>query len=59
MDIPWNNRHFHSDPEKVYRSVLRAFDAGADGVMLSRQYDEMRIANLRAAGRAIRERAPA
>ena len=38
---------------------IRAFDAGAAGVMLSRQYDEMRIPNLRAAGKAIRERAPA
>lgn len=52
-------RHFSSDPEKVYRAVHRAYDAGANGVMLSRQYDEMRIPNLRSAGRAIRERAPA
>ena len=59
FDIPWNGHHFNSDPEKIYRAVNRAFDAGADGVKLSRQYDEMRLPNLRAAGRAIRERAPA
>jgi hypothetical protein len=59
LDVPWNNRHFSGDPEKIYRAVHRAFDAGANGVMLSRQYDEMRLPNLRAAGKAIRERSPA
>jgi hypothetical protein len=59
FDIPWNGHHFNSDPGKIYRAVHRAFDAGANGVMLSRQYDEMRMPNLRAAGKAIRERAPA
>jgi hypothetical protein len=56
LDIPWENHHFPTDPEKLYHVVLRAYDAGADGIMLSRQYDEMRLPNLRAAGRAIRER---
>jgi hypothetical protein len=58
LDVPWNGHHYSSDPEKVYRAVHRAYDAGANGVMLSRQYDEMRLPNLRAAGKAIRERAP-
>jgi hypothetical protein len=56
FDVPWNNHHFPSDPERVYRAVHRAYDAGANGIMLSRQYDEMRLPNLRAAGKAIRER---
>lgn len=56
FDVPWNNHHFPSDPEKIYRAVHRAYDAGANGIMLSRQYDEMRLPNLRAAGKAIRER---
>ena len=30
-------------------------DRGADGVLLSRKYSEMRLDNLRAAGAAIRE----
>jgi len=57
FDIPWNNHHFPSDTETIYRAVHRAYDAGANGIMLSRQYDEMRLPNLRAAGKAIRERA--
>jgi hypothetical protein len=32
-----------------------AFDGGAHGVLLSRKYSEMRLANLRAAGRAVRD----
>jgi len=59
IDVPWNGHRFASEPEKIYRAIHRAYDAGANGVMLSRQYDEMRLPNLRAAGRAIRERAAA
>jgi hypothetical protein len=59
IDIPWNGHNFPSNPDKVYHAVLRAYDAGANGVMLSRQYDEMRLPSLRAAGKAIRERDPA
>jgi hypothetical protein len=32
-----------------------AVDAGANGIILSRKYSEMRLDNLRAAGRAVRE----
>jgi hypothetical protein len=35
--------------------VTAAFRAGADGVILSRKYSEMKLANLRGAGTAIRE----
>jgi hypothetical protein len=35
--------------------VQAAFDGGAHGVILSRKYSEMRLAHLRAAGKAIRE----
>jgi hypothetical protein len=34
--------------------VRAALDAGAQGVILSRKYSEMRLDNLRAAGRAVR-----
>ena len=34
--------------------MLAAFHAGADGVILSRKYSEMRLANLGAAGEAIK-----
>ncbi len=55
FDVPWNDNHYPSDPDLVYRCTKAAFDAGADGVVLSREYDEMRVDNLKAAGRAIRE----
>ena len=35
-------------------AVRAALGAGADGVILSRKYSEMRLANLRAAGEALR-----
>ncbi len=56
FDVPWNGQHYPSDPEKVYQAVLKAFQAGADGILVSREYDEMRLANLKAVGRAVRER---
>jgi hypothetical protein len=34
--------------------VAAAFRAGADGVLLSRKYSEMKLANLAGAGAAIR-----
>jgi hypothetical protein len=55
FDIPWQDRHFPGDPEDVYRATLAAFDAGASGIVVSREYHEMRVDNLRAVGRAVRE----
>lgn len=46
---------FPSDPEGVYRSTLAAIGAGADGIMISREYGEMRLPSLSAVGRAVRE----
>ena len=43
------------DPETVYKATVRAFDAGADGIVVSREYEEMKLAHLRAVGRAHRE----
>ena len=42
-------------PDDVKRSVHAAFDAGANGVVLAREYTEMWLANLSAAGDALRE----
>ncbi|MGA8109702.1 MAG: hypothetical protein WB974_09720, partial [Acidobacteriaceae bacterium] len=42
-------------PEDIRASLHAAFDAGADGVILSREYVEMYLANLTAAGDALRE----
>jgi hypothetical protein len=43
------------DPEKIYQATRRAFEAGAGGIVVSREYEEMRVPNLRAVGRAVRE----
>jgi hypothetical protein len=58
FDVPGSPR---DDPETVYRSTLQAFAAGAHGIVVSREYEEMKIEHLRAVGRAVREvmRAPA
>lgn len=56
IDIPTDvNNSSRSTPEGTRGAVLAAFRAGADGVLLSRKYSEMRIENLRAAGAAVRE----
>jgi hypothetical protein len=39
----------------VKAAVLAAFRAGAPGVVLSRKYAEMRLANVAGAGEAVRE----
>ena len=56
LDIPWNNEPFLSDPASVYQATLRAYAAGADGIVISREYDEMRVPGLKAVGRAVREK---
>jgi hypothetical protein len=43
------------DPDTVSRATRRAFDAGANGIVVSREYEEMSMTNLRAVGRAYRE----
>jgi hypothetical protein len=39
----------------TYAATAAAFQGGSDGVILSRKYSEMNLANLEAAGRAVRE----
>src|SRR5262249_10906304 len=51
FDVPWGSNHLDADPAEVERAVVRAFDAGADGIVVSREYEEMRLANLRAVKR--------
>jgi hypothetical protein len=55
FDVPWGSNHVPADPEKVYECVIRAFDAGASGIVVSREYEEMRVPNLKAVGRAVRD----
>ena len=42
-------------PDDVRKAIRAAFGAGADGVVLSREYVEMWLANLSAAGETLRE----
>jgi hypothetical protein len=42
------------DPDTIARVVQRAYDAGANGVVASREYEEMTVPNLEAFGRAVR-----
>ena len=43
------------DPETIYQTVIKAYEAGASGIVASREYEEMTVPNLRAVGRAVRE----
>jgi hypothetical protein len=55
IDIPTAADHSKSTPEGTRQAVAAAFRAGADGVLLSRKYSEMKLANLAGAGAAIKE----
>jgi hypothetical protein len=55
IDIPTEPKNSKCTPQSVKEAVLAAFRAGAPGVILSRKYSEMRLANLSGAGDAIRE----
>jgi len=55
IDIPTEPNNSKSTPQSVKAAILAAFRAGAPGVLLSRKYSEMRLANLSGAGEAIRE----
>jgi hypothetical protein len=53
FDVPTNGNPMRSAPERVFDAAYRSFEAGASGLLVSREYDEMRIENLEAVGRAI------
>jgi len=55
IDIPTAAASSKSTPDGTREAVLAAFRAGADGVLLSRKYSEIRLPNLRGVGAAIRE----
>lgn len=56
IDAPVRAGSSQCTPESVRAAVHAVFDAGAQGVMLSRNYVEMKPENLSAAGEALRER---
>lgn len=55
IGIPVGKGSRIASPDDTYLATLAGFKAGAKGVLLSRKYSEMPLANLDAAGRAIRE----
>ena len=54
IDVPIQPGWKKTTPEAVKAEVQAAFSAGADGIVLSREYTEMWLANLAAAGDASR-----
>jgi len=55
VDIPTGRNQSKSTPQGTKDAVLAAFKAGAPGVILSRKYSEMKLANLSGAGEAVKE----
>jgi len=55
VDIPTAATSKKTEASDVYEAVKAAFAGGAHGVLLSRKYSEMRLDNIRGAGKAIRE----
>lgn len=55
IDIPTAKNHSKSTPQGTKDAVMAAFQAGVPGVILSRKYSEMMLANLSGAGDAVRE----
>jgi hypothetical protein len=55
IDVPTTGGQKKTSPEDVYASTTAALKAGADGVLFSHKYSEMKLANLSAGGKAVRE----
>ena len=55
IDIPTDLKSSKSTPEGTRDAILAAFKGGADGVLLSRKYSEMRLRNLDGAAQAFRQ----
>lgn len=55
IGIPTGKNSRKASPEDTYAAVSAALKAGANGIILSRKYSEMELANLASAGRAVRD----
>lgn len=55
IDVPVGARESHCTPESVALAVTAAFNGGSEGIILSRNYVEMKPENLSGAGNALRE----
>ena len=54
VNVPVGPHSRLATPEDTYAATLAALQAGAQGIILSRKYAEMRLENLAGAGRAVR-----
>jgi hypothetical protein len=57
IDVPTEAGQKKTSPEDVYAASTAGLKAGADGILFSRKYSEMKLANLAAGGKAVREAA--
>ncbi|HEX4262782.1 MAG TPA: twin-arginine translocation signal domain-containing protein [Verrucomicrobiae bacterium] len=55
IDVPTNDGQKKTSSEDVYAATTAGLKGGADGVIFSRKYSEMKLANLSAGGKAARE----
>ncbi len=55
VDIPTGEGLKKTSPEDVYGATLAALKAGAQGLIYSRKYSEMKLDNLAGGGRAVKE----
>jgi hypothetical protein len=55
IDIPTDADQKKTSPQDVHDATLAALRAGAEGLIFSRKYSEMRLANLAAGGDAVKE----
>jgi len=55
IGIPTGKNSRKASPDDTFQAVSAALKAGADGIILSRKYSEMQLANLSAAGKAVRD----
>ncbi|HWD94145.1 MAG TPA: twin-arginine translocation signal domain-containing protein [Verrucomicrobiae bacterium] len=55
IDVPTGKGQKKTSPEDVYAATTAGLKAGAEGILFSRKYSEMKLANLSAGGKAARE----
>ncbi|HUB87082.1 MAG TPA: twin-arginine translocation signal domain-containing protein [Verrucomicrobiae bacterium] len=55
IDVPTEAGQKKTSPDDVYAATTAGLKAGADGVLFSRKYSEMKLVNLSAGGKAVRE----
>ena len=55
IDVPTDAGQKKTTPEDVYAATTAGLKAGANGILYSRKYSEMKLANLSAGGKAVRE----